>query len=210
MTKLPINEHSTLPDISSSNNGPTWCEEQQIYINGTIASSTHAEDYINSILSSIVDDDSNKEINLHIFGYGSLCWNPGSNDEVLANGKVKQQVAKAIGWKRCWCQKSTDHRGNVSFPGLVCTLLSDDEINSIKMTQKKQYNSKVEGSIDIKSEISLTEGVLYTIPCELIEQCLAELDFREKGGYARDIIDVEIQDGSLKYYQKALLYRGMY
>lgn len=239
-------------------NEPTWCEEQQIYINGTIASSSHAEQHINAILSSISQSTTNhnhstqttesqtvrnkEPLNLHIFGYGSLCWNPGSIDEVLANPRVERKVAKAVGWKRCWCQKSTDHRGNVSFPGLVCTLLSDEEIRNIKKVQVElqqqstsQRNIMNNNSGDKNEyehehdadDISMTEGVLYTIPSDLVEKCLAELDFREKGGYARDVIDVlieeeEVENGSHSHsqnknqsqnqnqnqYQKALLYRG--
>ena len=121
---------------------PTWCEEQQIYINGTIASSSHAQDHIDSILASIDGDieETSTEVTpqLHIFGYGSLCWKPGSDDDVLANDRVVKTVAKAIGWKRCWCQQSTDHRGNVSFPGLVCTLLSDEEVLEIKREQQQK------------------------------------------------------------------------
>ena len=215
-------------------NEPTWCEEQQIYINGTIASSSHAQDHIDSILAQI---DSGAEETattnapqLHIFGYGSLCWKPGSDDEVLANDRVLKTVAKAIGWKRCWCQQSTDHRGNVSFPGLVCTLLSDDEVLDIKSEQQKrgimkqqqqnhQINAKNNSNNDIKDgrkdkdSVTMTEGVLYTIPSDLVKKCLEELDFREKGGYARDVIDVMVvknDDPSNVQYQKALLYRGMY
>lgn len=232
MSKTSLNQ-------ALNSNEPTWCEEQQIYINGTIASSSHAEEHINSILSSIHDNTSDesegegaqnkKQKQLHIFGYGSLCWNPGSPNEVLANPKVQRKVAKAIGWKRCWCQRSTDHRGNVSFPGLVCTLLSDEEISNIKKLQQQQvectnnndndkggYQSPPSTTNENKEEISMTEGVLYSIPPDLVEKCLAELDFREKGGYARDVINVVIEDeeedgrssSSSSQYQKALLYRG--
>lgn len=235
--------------VKNTNNEPLWCEEQQIYINGTIASSLHAEEHIQQILSSIQQkqqkqkqeqQEQNPSKELHIFGYGSLCWNPGStaNDDVLANPRVSKQIAKAIGWKRCWCQQSTDHRGDVNFYGLVCTLLHDDEIRLIHDLQRKRFynkknygknNSYDNGETDadvnvnvnvdvdadeVDSSMSMTEGVLYTIPSDLVEQCLEQLDFREKGGYARDVIDVVIQQhqqGStlteLKY-EKALLYRG--
>ncbi len=222
-----------------TNNEPIWCEEQQIYINGTIASSSHAEEHIQQILSSIQQNPNPNQHpkELHIFGYGSLCWNPGStsNDDVLANPRVTKQIAKAIGWKRCWCQQSTDHRGDLNFYGLVCTLLHDDEIQLIHDLQRKRfyndknyainYDSYDNGETDTDpnadtdkvdySSMSMTEGVLYTIPSDLVELCLEQLDFREKGGYARDVIDVVIQQhhqqGSTSTelkYEKALLYRG--
>ena len=243
-TATTVMSKKSLNQVLHSNE-PTWCDEQQIYINGTIASSSHAEEHINSILSSIhsknpdkVEESEgaqHKKQELHIFGYGSLCWNPGSPNEVLANPKVQRKVAKAIGWKRCWCQRSTDHRGDVSFPGLVCTLLSDEEISNIKKLQQKEvectynnndddddddddddeggYQSSPSTTMENKKEFSMTEGVLYTIPPDLVEQCLAELDFREKGGYARDVINVVVEDeedgiSSPSQYQKALLYRG--
>jgi len=36
-------------------------------------------------------------------------------------------------------------------------------------------------SNDEKEEISLTEGLIYTVPPELVDECIEELDFREKG-----------------------------
>ena len=59
---------------------------------------------------------------------------------------------------------------------------------------------------NIQEEPTMTEGVIYLIPPNLVDECLQELDFREKGGYARDIIDV-IEDVSGELHQ-ALLYRG--
>ena len=44
---------------------------------------------------------------LHVFGYGSLCWSPGVG--VLANEGVTKQRGRAIGYHRCWAQKSADH-----------------------------------------------------------------------------------------------------
>jgi cation transport regulator ChaC len=61
------------------------------------------------------------------------------------------------------------------------------------------------GWIDKYSE-SFTELVLYVVPAEFVDDCLAELDFREKGGYARDVIDV-IEDETGRTVQ-AVLYRG--
>ena len=173
---------STIP---SQGDSPTWCPEQQIYIGGVIPDTSD----IQSLL---------KEQNgtLRIFGYGSLCWSPGAG--VLANEGVTKQRGQAIGYQRCWAQKSADHRGTPSFPGIVCTLLRDEEVHNIQVTA---CDSKLQDS-----RPSMTEGVVYTIPSEQVEECLAELDFREKGGYARDVVDVVINqnDNSVK----ALLYRG--
>jgi len=44
------------------------------------------------------------------------------------------------------------------------------------------------------TNMSMTEGLVYTIPKKLVKECLDELDFREKGGYARDLISVIVDD----------------
>ena len=114
-----------------------------------------------------------------------------------------------MGYKRCWGQKSTDHRGDTSFPGLVCTLLSDAEVRDIIM---EHTNDEFDYNHD---NVNVCEGLVYTIPQELVSACLEELDFREKGGYARDIIDVIVShDGAndgettTKTTIQAMLYRG--
>ena len=56
--------------------------------------------------------------------------------------------------------------------------------------------------------------MIYVVPPELAQTCLEELDFREKGGYAREIITVvqhdKNEDGSSSEPKEvqALLYRG--
>lgn len=67
------------------------------------------------------------------------------------------------------------------FPGLVCTLLKDEEVQQLK----KQYYSSAKSTahnvggrenfaIDTKVT-SMTEGLIYTIPSELVDECLEEL-----------------------------------
>ena len=76
--------------------------------------------------------------------------------------------------------------------GIVCTLLKDEEVRQLR---RLPYE-----------EETLTEGIVFEVPSDLVEECLYELDFREKGGYARDIIDV-VEDETKETVQ-ALLYRG--
>lgn len=75
------------------------------------------------------------------------------------------------GWSRWFAQRSMDHRGTPDSPGLVCTMLPD-----------------ATGS---------TLGTVYLVPDERVDDVLASLDFREKGGYSRDIVPVRLDDGSV-------------
>jgi cation transport regulator ChaC len=134
---------------------PTWCPDQQIYIGGVVPDSADVQDLINANGGRLL-----------LFGYGSLCWNPGAG--ALAKPGVTATPGRARGYKRCWAQKSADHRGTTRFPGVVCTLLRDEEVAEI--TKRHHEDAP-----------TMTEGLLYSVPAELVEECLSELDFREKG-----------------------------
>ena len=75
-----------------------------------------------------------------------------------------------------------------SYPGLVCTLLSDQEVRDIRQQHYAQLHSnETEEEADDTNMLheedkpSLTEGMIFTVPPPLVDECLAELDFREKG-----------------------------
>ena len=63
---------------------------------------------------------------LWIFGYGSLCWKADFPAE-------EQFVGRVSGWKRLFAQRSTDHRGTPAAPGLVATLLTDEQLEVLKL-----------------------------------------------------------------------------
>jgi len=197
-----------------------WDPTSQTYKNG-IVPSHHSSISIEDLLAS-------NNGQLRIFGYGSLCWHPGSDGVLsLANleedddddhatdtedgkepkvtrRKVSTMPGKAIGYQRCWSQRSADHRGTTEFNGIVCTLLSDEEVGSLRLGRLHPPSTEAEDRLVRRP--SMTEGLIYTVDVDLVEDCLAELDFREKGGYARDVIDV-VEDDTGNTVQ-ALLYRG--
>jgi cation transport regulator ChaC len=174
---------------------PTWCTEQQVWLNAVIPE--------NAEVTSLLEKNNGY---LRLFGYGSLCWNPGTG--ALAKPGVTGTLGKARGYKRCWAQRSTDHRGTPSFPGVVCTLLEDEEVSEIFQSALSLSSASAasDRKKDSVTEPTMTEGVIYLIPPDLVSECLDELDFREKGGYARDVIDV-VEDETGETHQ-ALLYRA--
>lgn len=157
-----------IPRASSmSLSSAKWCPEQQIYVDGTIASSDKAQQYIDKVIS--------EETPLYIFGYGSLCWNPGNS--VLASPLVKSRFGSAKGFVRTWAQKSADHRGTPHFNGLVCSLLTDEEYQNLVSLHRNESTDSLFLK-DVKDEIqkpSITEGVLYEVPPPLVQQCLEEV-----------------------------------
>jgi cation transport regulator ChaC len=144
-------------DAASSE--PVWDPVAQIYVGGRVPENAAVQQMIRANQGA-----------LRLFGYGSLCWNPGkSGESALAHPNVTSCTGQARGYRRAWAQKSTDHRGVPAFPGIVCTLLRDDEFRLLRRADCAN------------GEESLTEGLIYEVPPELADECLEELDFREKG-----------------------------
>jgi ChaC-like protein len=156
---------SSVPNTDESPQA-TWDPVSQVYVGGKLPENG-AE-----VEEMIRENDGW----LRIFGYGSLCWNAGTPGEsALADDAVTSTTGQARGYRRVWAQKSTDHRGTPAFPGIVCTLLTDSEfLHLIGTTRPTSINHA-------NDQESLTEGVIYSVPPDLISKCLEELDFREKG-----------------------------
>jgi len=83
---------------------------------------------------------------------------------------VEKQAAHIKGWKRRFWQGSTDHRGVPDAPGRVVTLLTDN--------------------------VSDCWGMAYRLAASNQDQVLDQLDFREKGGYQR--YDIELNLGEAR------------
>lgn len=137
---------------------------------------------------ALADDDVEIPSPLWILGYGSLMFRP---EESFAGCARVEGVVE--GWRRMWAQRSCDHRGEPHMPGLVVTVLSDAELEALGLRQPGDPPSRV-------------HGVAYRIPDEQVAHVLQELDFREKGGYTRAVVEVLPAEGGPAI--KALLYTG--
>lgn len=131
---------------------------------------------------------------LYVFGYGSLLWKPGPLLETLPMYRCS-----CLGWKRLFAQKSCDHRGTPNYPGLVLTLVSDKFIEERGLFGDSLSNSDCCGSV-------------WEISEDVAEKLLDYLDYRERGGYERQIICVKLHENSRSHKKddtvQALVYAG--
>ncbi len=101
----------------------------------------------------------NEDDQVWLFGYGSLIY-------LVDFPFVDTKAASIRGWSRRFWQGSHDHRGTVTNPGRVVTL--------------------------IEEEAAVCGGMAYRVDASVFKQ----LDHREKNGYLRFSTELEFVDGS--------------
>ena len=112
-----------------------------------------------------------------------------------------------------FAQRSMDHRGTPTFPGIVATLIKDNEdvYGLIKSHLEGLVADMPNDEITVPS-VSECIGVIYHVPKTDAVKVIKELDYREKGGYGRSIIKVQlIEDTALHkagMVVDALVYTG--
>ncbi|KZP05562.1 ChaC-like protein [Athelia psychrophila] len=114
-----------------------------------------------------------------IFGYGSLIYNPGADLYPITStpGYLK-------GYVRRFAQRSEDHRGTPESPGRVVTLIRKqdwDELDGPRISDSQAHPAGV---------VPVVWGMAYTIDPERAEEVKAYLDYREKGGYNEETVDI--------------------
>ena len=141
---------------------------------------------------------------LYIFGYGSLLWRPG---DLL--GTFPSYLCTAYNWKRLFVQRSCDHRGVDEFPGLVATMVEDNDLQTV-LKDINWITPSLDSSINPKG--SECVGLVWLIPEDSRQQLLEELDYREKGGYTRHNIKVRLHQQtpyhSIDELTEAIVYTG--
>lgn len=140
-----------------------------------------------------------------VFGYGSLTW---KTDGLPA----KERLAGYIkGFKRVFFQLSDDHRGTRSSPGLVANLLplevykefvaetaavAQGEMQQQEMGDAANCWFQTESGRSSPSDILVgedDEGIVHGVALKFaaadMETVINKLDYREKGGYSRILVE---------------------
>jgi cation transport protein ChaC len=133
---------------------------------------------------------------LYVFGYGSLLWRPGDLLE-----SFRSYRCSCLGYTRLFAQRSCDHRGTPSMPGVVVTLVENNELNGIISRSEYGASSTAVATVEFDRSIVSDEcpGLIWSVPDERAQSLIDELDYREKGGYSKVRILVKLHEDTDHY-----------
>ena len=112
----------------------------------------------NTIATNKLMDQFDSHHSVWLFGYGSLIFKADFP-------YIERRPASIANWTRRFWQGSHDHRGTVTAPGRVATL--------------------------VKQDGAICDGMAYLITPEVFDH----LDYREKNGYLRFATAITFEDG---------------
>ena len=81
---------------------------------------------------------------LWIFGYGSLCWKTEFPHVEKCTGRVR-------GLTRYFAQRSQDHRGTPAAPGLVATVVRDEDLVKLALQDEGYTGSAWAPLIELRT-----------------------------------------------------------
>jgi cation transport protein ChaC len=125
---------------------------------------------------------------LWIFGYGSLVWRP-------AFPHLRACPASITGYARRFWQGSTDHRGLPGRPGRVVTLIPDHHAALFGGSSAGRDRQQLQQLQQLRQHREPCWGTAYEIRSEDPDEVLAALDHRERGGYERVRLEIELHEG---------------
>ncbi|KAF8168558.1 ChaC-like protein [Crassisporium funariophilum] len=105
-----------------------------------------------------------------VFGYGSLIFKPPPHVIAKVPGFLK-------GYVRRFAQKSHDHRGTPESPGRVVTLIHKEDWDHFS-------------DADAFPDDDIVWGIAYTIDPVYEAEVRDYLDYREKDGYTKEILNI--------------------
>lgn len=147
-----------------------------------------------------------QDTGIWLFGYGSLLFKPPLH-HLEIHKAFRRFDGHSTGFVRRFWQSSYDNRGTPEFKGRVVTIIPSESIACNEKFQEdvSQYELAhlsheerqrlFENEDQLRNELKVN-GCVYYIPPEHAQEASEYLDFREKDGYDKQIVEFHVNDSS--------------